>query len=74
MGVGGCDFIVPEGLELVDQQERVGVGPSNCRCSDQFLGLGLSSSECPSQDDDRQGRLCSGLGTLSLCSSTHKRY
>ena len=53
MGVGGCDFIVPEGLELVDQQERVGVGPSNCRCSDQFLGLGLSSSECPSQDDDR---------------------
>ena len=72
VGVGGCDFIVPEGLELVDQQERVGVGPSNCRCSDQFLGLGLSSSECPSQDDDRQGRLCGGLGTLSLCSSTHR--
>ena len=30
--------------------------------------------ECPSQDDDRQGRLCGGLGTLSLCNSTHKRY
>lgn len=31
-GKGGRDFIVPEGQELVDRQESVGVAPSNYRC------------------------------------------
>lgn len=57
---GGCDFIVPGGLELgwaTGRGKTCGrvYGPSNYRCwCSTGLGIEQLFSECPSQDDESQ--------------------